>query len=85
MTLYVNTPAIERFSKLVEQDGLMTHRMAEFIEAITMQVNHSMIISGDGSPEGVIKAEPLKIYIDTTADAIYYKKTGSGGTGWVLT
>jgi len=74
----------ERFSKIT-QDNYMTHQMAEFIESVARQVNNNTTASGSGSPEGVLQAEPNKIYIDTTANTIYYKKTGSGVTGWQLT
>lgn len=80
----MNITAVERFASIVDGER-MSYRMAAFVEQITRQVNHNTAISGNGSPEGVISAEPLKIYIDTTANTIYYKKTGSGATGWQLT
>lgn len=89
----LNNPiiAVERITSIVKLDpngdALMTLRMAEFIEAITLQVNHNIPISGTGSPEGVVTAEPFKQYLDTAAAAgsnLYIKKTGSGSTGWQL-
>ena len=83
--------AIERFtaiSLLDDRDNvIMTLRMAEFLEAITRQVNQNITISGTGSPEGVVTAEPFKTYLDTAAAAgsnFFVKKTGSGSTGWQL-
>tara|TARA_R110000850_G_C9996087_1_gene467979 strand:+ start:27457 stop:27729 length:273 start_codon:yes stop_codon:yes gene_type:complete len=89
MALNDTITAMERFSSVTITDELngevMTLRMAEFIEAITMQVNQNITAVGTGSPEGVLVAEPRKLYIDTAAENIYYKKTGSGNTGWALT
>jgi len=89
----INDPitAIERFtaiSLLDDRDNvIMTLRMAEFLEAITRQVNQNITISGTGSPEGVVTAEPFKTYLDTAAAAgsnFFVKKTGAGNTGWQL-
>tara|TARA_R110000803_G_scaffold58245_1_gene116470 strand:- start:1306 stop:1578 length:273 start_codon:yes stop_codon:yes gene_type:complete len=88
MALNDNITALERFTSVTITDdtgnNLMTLRMTEFIESITRQVNQNIVINGTGSPEGVLVAEPFKIYIDTAADTTYYKKTGAGNTGWAL-
>lgn len=39
--------------------------------------------TGSGSPEGVVTASPGGTYFDTSADSLWYKKTGTGNTGWV--
>ncbi len=89
----INDPitAIERFTAIAvlddRGDAVMTLRMDEFIRAITLQVNQNTPISGTGSPEGVVTAEPLKNYLDTAAAAgsnFFVKKTGAGNTGWQL-
>jgi len=89
MALNDNITAIERFTAVTVADAgdnnVMSLRMAEFIEAVTAQVNQNIPTSGTGSPEGVVTAEPFKFYLDTAADDLYYKKTGSGNTGWALT
>jgi len=84
--------AIERFTAIALLDdrgnATMTLRMAEFLEAITLQVNQNIPLSGTGSPEGVVTAEPFKTFLDTAAAAgsnFYVKKTGAGNTGWQLT
>jgi hypothetical protein len=87
MALNENIIAIERFTATVSEDDTMTLRMAEFLEALTRQVNQNITISGTGSPEGVVTAEPFKTFLDTAAAAgsnYYVKKTGSGDTGWQL-
>jgi len=83
--------SIERFTAIAvlddRGDAVMTLRMSEFLEAVTMQVNQNIPTSGTGSPEGVVTAEPFKVYFDTAAAAgsnQYFKKTGSGNTGWQL-
>ena len=40
--------------------------------------------SGSGSPEGVQAASPGSVYVDTDAPGtLYFKRTGTGNTGWV--
>ena len=89
----INDPVtvIERYTHVtqesVEGEPVMSLRMAEFLEALTRQVNQNIPTSGTGSPETVVTAEPFKMYIDTAAAAgsnLYVKKTGSGNTGWTL-
>jgi hypothetical protein len=78
--------AFERFEKL-DRDGLPSDRLAEFLEAITRQVNANTVLTGSGSPEGVREADPTTLYMDTSGSAgsiLYVKKTGTGDTGWVL-
>lgn len=44
------------------------------------------ILSGSGSPEGVITATPGTIYMNTSGGSgttLYVKETGSNETGWV--
>lgn len=38
--------------------------------------------SGEGSPEGVVEAGPGESYVDTLNGGIWFKRTGSGDTGW---
>lgn len=91
MALNDQITPIERFTEVTVKDqfgnSVMTLQMAELIEAIVMQVNQNIPLSGTGSPEGVLVAEPFKTYLDTAAAAgsnFYIKKTGSGNTGWQL-
>jgi len=76
----------ERFENLVAGDK-PTLRASEFFREITRQVNISTVLTGSGSPEGVLEAEPTQMYMDTLGSAesiLYIKKTGTGSTGWVL-
>jgi hypothetical protein len=44
------------------------------------------ILSGEGSPEGVVPAEPGTLYRNRLGGAgttLYAKETGTGNTGWV--
>lgn len=38
---------------------------------------------GTGSPEGVVSAAPGSTYLDTDADSLWMKDTGTGNTGWI--
>ena len=40
---------------------------------------------GNGSPEGVVTAEPGTTYYDLVQPALWYKTSGSGNTGWTNT
>lgn len=82
---------LERFTAVTEKGAfdneVMTLQFAEFMEALARQVSQNIPASGTGSPEGVLTAEPFKMYLDTAAAAgsnLYIKKTGSGNTGWQL-
>ena len=79
--------AIERNSQLVDRNGFLTLRGAEFVEKLTLLVNKNEVLSGTGSPEGVVEAEPKRLYMDDTGTAgniLYVKKSGTGDTGWIL-
>ena len=39
-------------------------------------------IVGVGSPEGIVTATPGTSYFDTSTNSFWYKRTGSGNTGW---
>lgn len=79
--------AIERFVKWIRPDGTPTDRAGEFMEEVTRQLNLSTILTGSGSPEGVVAANPTQLYMDTAGTAgniLYIKKTGVSDTGWIL-
>ena len=79
--------AFERFREWIQGDSSPTLRASEWIESITRQVNSNTILSGSGSPEGVITAEPKALYMDTAGSSgsiMYIKQTGAGNTGWIL-
>ncbi len=40
-------------------------------------------LAGTGSPEGSVTADPGQTYLDTTANSLWIKKTGTGNTGWI--
>lgn len=45
-----------------------------------------VVLTGSGSPEGVVAAPPGSIYTDITGGIViaqYTKQTGVGNTGWV--
>ena len=73
-----------RRSLEITEDGFMSDRMEEWVQDITRQVNFNTTEDGTGSPEGVLVAEPNKLYRDTSVPNLYWKSTGSGDTGWLL-
>lgn len=79
--------ALERFIAWIDKDGRPTERAASYIEETTRQVNANTVLSGTGSPEGVLDANPKSLYMDETGTAgniLYIKQTGVSNTGWVL-
>lgn len=82
-----NISAIERFIEIVQTDKKPTLRMSDFLEQITRRVNLNTVLSGSGTPEAVITAEPTTLYMDTAGGAgtiLYVKQSGAGNTGWIL-
>ena len=76
----------ERFENLTANDK-PTLRASEHLREITRQVNLSTVLTGSGSPEGAIEAEPTQMYMDTAGSAgsiLYIKQTGISDTGWIL-
>lgn len=40
-------------------------------------------LAGSGSPEGVIAALPGTPYLNVDTESVWFKKTGTGNTGWI--
>ncbi len=79
--------AFERFLDFVGIDRSPTLRAANFLDELTRQVNQNIVLTGNGTPEAVISAEPSTLYMDVdggTGTILYIKKSGAGDTGWVL-
>lgn len=79
--------AQQRNYEIVDERGFLTTRGANFIESLVRQVNENEVVSGSGSPEGVLAANPKKLYMNESGSAgsiLYVKKTGTGNTGWIL-
>ena len=74
--------------QIADENGNMTQEMLLWMT----RVQNFQVITGSGSPEGVIEAEIGRFYMDTagTAGAILYiKRDGSDGAGdrsngWIL-
>ena len=46
----------------------------------------NLVVSGSGSPEGVVVAPPGRLYLDEDGGAgvtLYVKESGTSSTGWV--
>jgi len=81
--------AFERSSGVLAQagDNTASERLAEFLEELTRQVNLSTVLTGSGSPEGVVPAPPTSLYMDDAGGSgsiLYIKQTGVEDTGWIL-
>jgi hypothetical protein len=54
---------------------------------ISASTSLKLLIAGTGSPEGAVTRGVGTVYVQTdaspTTDALWYKQTGSGNTGWV--
>jgi len=60
-----------------------TQIMSEWMEQLSRLVEALQVVTGTGSPEGVITATENKLYRDT-GGGLYIKTTATGDTGWVL-
>jgi hypothetical protein len=72
--------------RLMGKDGTATLDMVVWMEAISEAVNNASPLVGTGSPEGVEIASAGRWYVDTAdlaGQGIYFKETGTGGTGWI--
>lgn len=80
----VDTP---RAGDKITEEGVPTDQFQFLLESLEKAVNLNTPITGSGSPEGVVIADPYQIYLDTsggTGTIEYRKMTGTGNTGWVL-
>ena len=69
---------------VIKEDGTMEQDFMLWTQDITSQVNFNTVAEGSGSPEGVLVAQPNKLYRDEDVPNLYWKSTGSGDTGWLL-
>ena len=73
---------------IVSQSGLMQQAFNLFM----VSVANLFILSGSGSPEGVVEAVQLRLYMDTSGTAgniLYIKRDADDGAGdkskgWIL-
>lgn len=78
-------------AKPVEKDYLLDFVNKELVPVVerlrlTLAALFDIQYSGEGSPEGVVTAEPGSIYQRTDGGAgtsLYVKESGTGNTGWV--
>lgn len=72
---------------IVDKDG----RPTEVFWSWAFNMTNTQLLSGSGSPEGVVEAQALRLYMDTAGTAgsiLYVKKTNDVGgdrtLGWIL-
>ena len=66
--------------------GGINERVMRYLEALSLGVNDARMQTGSGSPEGVVRANSSRLYMDIDIGALY-KNTAAGygeTTGWVL-
>ena len=87
----INENELSFVRPIIEADATLTIQSRSYFLALEDAVNLSTVISGSGSPEGVVEAIATKQYMDTagTAGAIKYIKrdddiAGDKTMGWVL-
>lgn len=62
-----------------------TNEMHQWMLQVTAAINTAPPMTGVGSPEGVIAAKAGRWYVDTDIATIWYKQSGDGEAGWLLT
>lgn len=77
-----------RDSPIVDAAGVSTiTEMYPWITAVTELINFLDMAEGNGSPNGVLKAEKKKLYFNNSGSAgtlVYIKTTdSSSNTGWI--
>lgn len=72
---------------IVDDRGVMARQMRTFVNAVT----RLPILTGSGSPEGVVEARQTRLYMDTagtTGNILYVKQVDSvtrdKKLGWIL-
>lgn len=59
--------------------------MKEDLNSLLSSVNNPLSAQfGVGSPEGVVKSNLSRLYIDTGANNLYFNESFSADTGWLL-
>ena len=62
-----------------------TLEFQNWMASITDAVNAARPLTGAGDPNGVQVARSGQWYVDTIAADIWFKESGDGNTGWILT
>lgn len=80
-------PKPNRLRPIVQKDGTMERQFA----TIVSQLADLSIITGTGSPEGLVEAAQSRLYMDdagTTGAILYIKRDvsvgGDSSLGWIL-
>lgn len=66
-------------------NGLAGVQFHAWMDSVSDAVNNLQPLTGTASPEGSIISSPGRWFVDTAASDIYFKSTGDGDTGWLLT
>jgi hypothetical protein len=79
-------------ARAVEKDYLLDFVNKELVPVVerirlTLDALQSVLMQGDGNPEGVVEADKGALYQNTTGTVgslLYAKTTDDANTGWVL-
>ena len=77
----------DRQYELVTKMLKPVQRVHTWIEDVTNRLNEGQnesLLSGTGSPEGVVEAKLGRRYYDTAGTSFYTKTTDGGDTGWII-
>jgi hypothetical protein len=65
--------------------GAATQYFQNWMESITQAVNDLQPLTGTSTPEGSVTASVGRWFVDTSTGDVYFKATGDGDTGWLIT
>ncbi len=80
VNLQANLP---RFNPADNQPVSLAQVQALIADA-TYNILQQTRLNGVGSPEGIVTATVGAYYYETGNGVVYYKRTGSGNTGWFI-
>lgn len=76
----ITAPAL---GEAIVTNDMANTRFLEWMADITEAVNNVPPLTGTGAPS--VAASVGRWYVDTSANAVYYKESGDGSSGWTLT
>jgi hypothetical protein len=81
----VDIVLVPTIGDMLIEDNAANIQFHTWMESISEAVNNLPPLTGTGNPEGAIIASVRRWFVDTDSGAVYFKKTGDGDTGWIIT
>ena len=74
------------FAGQIIENGAASQEFYNWMDDVTNAINNLPPLTGSGSPETAITASVGRWYVDVAGSpgVIYYKQTGDGNTGWLI-